>query len=528
MRHAVEIVSVTDGRASLGDEVLDRMLRGGLPREQAVLLTGGPGTGKSTLAVQFLDTGIAAGEDCLYVSTEQTLSDVRESFADLPFATDDADFDFLSLHAAPGRSMAEAPGDDDGEAELTLQRLDDDASLGPELSFGEFSEPLSANAIVNELGRYTEYDRIVLDSVDGLAGFTDGPRYRRVILELITLLTDEGSATALFTAEGTGDSAVSDLLRYATHGVIGLAREPVREDTHRFVEIEKMRGVAHDTRRVELEIGSEFGVRAAPGRRSQPPAVKTHGHHPVGVPGFDELVGGGLVAGAGVLFQHDGRANLATFLGQFLDAALRRDDPVAVVPTIHLRPDGLETLLASHGHDAETALANGDLHVVDPVGTWDGERAAVYSPDSAAEYTTAFDEIRDRVGDSDLTAVVDADALVNTFGPGETRTIRYHEEAALIQPGDTFVHVHNPRTATEETSAFLETTAEQVVETWLADDGLQYVRLQKSPCGAVGTTSLVEYLEEPPYLRVQAPPTDRENPMSEASYPDEYPTADAE
>lgn len=515
-----------DEPASLGDDVIDQMLRGGLPREQAVLLTGGPGTGKSSLAVQFLDEGVEAGEQCLYVSTEQTLEDVRDSFADFPFAVEDEGFDFLSLHASPGQSVTDA---DDTESQLTLQRLDDEESLGPELSFGEFTEPLTASAIISEFQRYTDYDRVVIDSLNGLSGFTDDHRYRRIVLELVTLLTDDGSATALLTAESDGNSRISELLRYATHGVLELYQERVRDDRHRFFEIQKMRGVDHDTRRVELELGSAFGVRAAPSRRSQPPAVKTHGHHEIGIPGFDELVGGGLVAGAGVLFQHDGRANLSTFLGQFLDAALRRGDPVVVVPTIHLRPGGLATVLDGHGHDLGDLMDDDRLHVVDPIGTYDESRHAVDSPDTAEEFTDAFDRIHAAVGDdNDVTAVVNVDALINTFGADDTRSIRYHEEAALIQPGDTFVHVHNPRTAREETSAFLENTAEQVVETWLADDGLQYVRLQKSPCGSVGTSSLVEYLEDPPYLRVQSPPTDRENPMAEESYPEEYPTAGKE
>jgi hypothetical protein len=46
------------------------------------------------------------------------------------------------------------------------------------------------------------------------------------------------------------------------------------------------------------------------------------------------------------------------------------------------------------------------------------------------------------------------------------------------------------------------------------EDGLQYVNLEKSPCGFVGTTSLLEYVEDPPYIRVQRPPQERENPFA--------------
>jgi hypothetical protein len=49
----------------------------------------------------------------------------------------------------------------------------------------------------------------------------------------------------------------------------------------------------------------------------------------------------------------------------------------------------------------------------------------------------------------------------------------------------------------------------------VADDGLQYVTLRKSPCGFVGSTSLVEYVADPPYVRVQDPPATREHPAAE-------------
>ncbi|MFC7177314.1 hypothetical protein [Halosegnis marinus] len=64
-------------------------------------------------------------------------------------------------------------------------------------------------------------------------------------------------------------------------------------------------------------------------------------------------------------------------------------------------------------------------------------------------------------------------------------------------------------------NGFYTNAAEQILRTWVTDAGLQYVSLRKSPCGFVGTTSLVEYTTEPPYLTVQEPPEERENPYAE-------------
>jgi len=64
---------VTTGMAGL-----DKALQGGIPRGNIVLLSGGAGTGKSTLCMQYLIEGAKKGEKGLYVSTEQTERELRK------------------------------------------------------------------------------------------------------------------------------------------------------------------------------------------------------------------------------------------------------------------------------------------------------------------------------------------------------------------------------------------------------------------------------------------------------------------
>lgn len=61
-----------ENRAQFGIAPLDNALNGGIPLKNLVLLSGGPGTGKSTLSLQFLMAGAELGEKGLYISTEQT------------------------------------------------------------------------------------------------------------------------------------------------------------------------------------------------------------------------------------------------------------------------------------------------------------------------------------------------------------------------------------------------------------------------------------------------------------------------
>ncbi|HEX6048998.1 MAG TPA: ATPase domain-containing protein, partial [Gemmatimonadaceae bacterium] len=68
-------------RASLGIPGLDQILNGGLPRDHLYLIDGDPGTGKTTLALQFLLHGTAAGERGLYVTLSETADELRAGAA---------------------------------------------------------------------------------------------------------------------------------------------------------------------------------------------------------------------------------------------------------------------------------------------------------------------------------------------------------------------------------------------------------------------------------------------------------------
>lgn len=69
-------------KISAGVASLDQILFGGFPAHRLYLLEGAPGTGKTTLALQFLLAGRERGERSLYVTLSETkveLGDVAES-----------------------------------------------------------------------------------------------------------------------------------------------------------------------------------------------------------------------------------------------------------------------------------------------------------------------------------------------------------------------------------------------------------------------------------------------------------------
>ena len=69
------------GQAQTAIPGLDDVLSGGFERARVFLLEGAPGTGKTTVALQFLLAGAAAGERCLYITLSETENEIRASSA---------------------------------------------------------------------------------------------------------------------------------------------------------------------------------------------------------------------------------------------------------------------------------------------------------------------------------------------------------------------------------------------------------------------------------------------------------------
>ncbi|WP_372438807.1 ATPase domain-containing protein, partial [Pandoraea sputorum] len=70
---------MSTSKAATGIDGLDNILSGGLSRGHVFLLEGEPGTGKTTVALQFLLAGAQAGETSLYITLSETEGELRDS-----------------------------------------------------------------------------------------------------------------------------------------------------------------------------------------------------------------------------------------------------------------------------------------------------------------------------------------------------------------------------------------------------------------------------------------------------------------
>lgn len=265
----------------------------------------------------------------------------------------------------------------------------------------------------------------------------------------------------------------------------------------------KMRGVNHDTRRFEIEF-TDSGVDIIPRRRFHSPAFIDHDYFPTEIPGLDELSGGGLLKGTGALLEHDGQANFDVLLSRLLLRCLDEDMGLVLVPTVDMNRQRVEQLLTEYPKSVSELLDDEELFILDMVGPWGADHERVFDmKHEEASLRYILQTIGGQSTADGLFYVLNTEAKVQGIGREEAWSFRYWLEANYIGPEDIHLDIHNPSLMADELAAFYVDAAGQVLRTWMSDSGLQYVELSKSPIGTLGSTRLVEYLDEAPFLRIQ-------------------------
>src|SRR6266705_5685257 len=85
----MNLIEPIAGKAKTGTRGLDDILSGGFSRGHVFLVEGAPGTGKTTIALQFLMDGAQAGENCLYVTLSENERELRDGAASHGWDLDD-------------------------------------------------------------------------------------------------------------------------------------------------------------------------------------------------------------------------------------------------------------------------------------------------------------------------------------------------------------------------------------------------------------------------------------------------------
>lgn len=338
-------------RVKTGIVALDNILAGGLPACRSYLLEGTPGSGKTTIALQFLLEGARVGEVGLYITLSETATELRE------------------VASSHGWSL-------DGNIELF--ELVNEEGLDPdsEQSILEPSEVELGETIrgVTEIVDRLRPKRVVFDSLSEMRLLAQNSlRYRRRILALKQYFSTR-NCTVLLLDDRSSDPGDLQLHSIA-HGVITLEQKAADYGTERRrLRVVKMRGVKYR--------GGFHDFAIETGGVSVFPRLVAGSHHTTfsselwstGISHFDEMLGGGISPGTNTLLNGPSGVGKTTTAVRSAISALESGNKVAYF----LFDEGVATMLArtkAMGMDLTPYINSKSLQVfqIDPAELSPGE-----------------------------------------------------------------------------------------------------------------------------------------------------------
>jgi circadian clock protein KaiC len=294
-------------RVSTGVRGLDEILKGGLLRGRLYLLQGEPGTGKTTLALQYLRECERRGEQGLYITLSETRSDLDSVAASHNW--DISPLAICDLSASEDTLRA--------DAQYTIFHPSD-------IELGETTQTVLAE-VERVKPRHVVFDG--LSEVRLLA--RDPLRYRRQMLALKQYFAEKGITVLVLDDRSTplGDiqpeSIVSGIINLEIHS-------PMYGGERRRVRVTKVRGSSffggyHDYNIVDG--GTEVYPRLVAANHN---VHVEPGGLPCGIEGLDRILDGGLEFGTTTVMIGPAGVGKSTVSMQYVVSALERGLPACV------------------------------------------------------------------------------------------------------------------------------------------------------------------------------------------------------
>jgi circadian clock protein KaiC len=232
----------------------DEILGGGLPRKRPIILQGGPGSGKTTLATQFLVEGVLKNnEPGIYVTLCESPVEIRENM--LSFGWDleklEKEGKITIIDARPVSFTAEG-------YIVPTEKL----FKGEHIPFSHISTLIRET--INEMGA----KRLALDSITVLTSQYDKEAYiRQGMLGFIQVLSSL-DCTSILLSEGINQTFTTQLEWVLVPAVILIHYTRKGSAMVRAIQVLKLRGLKHSNEIYHMEI-SDKGIKIHPEERAE-------------------------------------------------------------------------------------------------------------------------------------------------------------------------------------------------------------------------------------------------------------------
>ncbi|MBN2331163.1 MAG: DUF2075 domain-containing protein [Candidatus Aenigmarchaeota archaeon] len=203
-------------RVSTGLKKLDKMLSGGFPENAVMLLSGGPGTGKTLVGMKFILDGAKKKEKCCYITLNESKEELIKACESV-------------------------------ESLLEVKKY-----LGENLAIEHIpmaQSNVSMKRFIDIIASYPKIDRIVIDNVNKLLMFSENNKsYRAYLVELLDSLKKLGSSLLLCETDNDEKLDSSGHESFECDGVIQLIFLELEEKPMRSLIVHKMRYTNFDAK----------------------------------------------------------------------------------------------------------------------------------------------------------------------------------------------------------------------------------------------------------------------------------------
>jgi circadian clock protein KaiC len=317
---------------------LDEVLEGGFPRGRTTLASGGPGSGKTVLGLEFLCSGAMAGEPGVFVTLEERAEAVRENALSMGW-------DLAALEKA-------------GKVVIVEARL-----YGEEVIAGDF-DIQGLLAIAGGHIKRIKARRVVMDALDVLLRvFNDARRERNELYRLHEWLIDRGLTNVLTTkAQREGESGIQyEFLDFMADCVIRLDHRVVGQVATRRLRVIKYRGSGFGTNEYPYVIG-DHGIVLFPLTQAELTHQPLGPKIPSGLPGLDAMLDGGFRRAACILIAGSSGTGKTMLACAFACAATQRKEKVLYI-NFEESQEAMMAGMLSAGIDLRPALRTRKLLV---------------------------------------------------------------------------------------------------------------------------------------------------------------------
>ncbi len=465
---------------------LDDILYGGIPKGNVVMVEGPPGTGKTTMGMQYLIKGAQKNEPGIYITFEETPEQIAENMSNYEW-----DINILE--------------------ESNLIKI---VSFSPQIVHEDM---LSTSGIFEKMIRSFNCQRIVIDSISLIKYLNkEESNVRELIYSLRNILHKHSLTALLINEEIDTNINIHSIENFVVDGIIQMSYQFLNENIRSYVlEVIKMRGTKISNYQHNYLL-TDKGIHIIPsyvsGEIDRDLRKKPQEIIPTGIQKLDELLLGGVARGETFLIETDSLTTLyKLILVSISSQRIKKGEKFLYSLSIATTIEEFINIFKRYNIDLVKELENDQGLFIEHfrrsvLKEIESKVANVTSMTNEEYWNFLNEHIRyevnkDKLEDKYWFTSYDINTILIKRGKEFLYSI-YGELLALVKSLSITTLMHcNVDTVDKEILSLLESKSDGIIKIW-SDVRYQYLQIIKSPLNINSKPFIIETINEYPFIEL--------------------------